>query len=112
MQTALTLLQSNYYIFTFVGCMTIENKMLKIKSVIPSAVTCNTLNLFFEIITISAAKDCCYSFNISLSTPAIEQNALPKKTEPKSFSYIPDLNFLLYSLAVKKQIIPKHTDSD
>ena len=92
--------------------MTIENKMLKIKSVIPSAVTCNTLNLFFEIITISAAKDCRYSFNISLSTPAIEQNALPEKTEPKSFSYIPDFNFLLYSLAVKKQIIPKHTDSD
>ena len=92
--------------------MTIENKMLKIKFVIPATVTCNTLNLFFEIITISAAQDCCYSFNISLSTPAIKQNALPEKTEPKSFSYIPDLNFQLYSLAVKKQIIPKHTDSD
>ena len=56
LQTALTLLQSNYYIFTFVGCRVIENKMLKIKSVIPSAVTCNTLLLFFEINAIGAAR--------------------------------------------------------
>ena len=69
--------------------MAIENKMLKIKSVIPSAVTCNTLNLFFEIITVSAAQDCCYSFNISLSTPAIKQNALPEKTEPYSVFLYP-----------------------
>lgn len=81
------------------------NKTLKLKSLIPFADTHNAQQkLFFEIKAIGAAKDYFCSFNISLSTPAIKQNALPEKTEPKSFSYIPDLNFLLYSLAVKNKL--------
>ena len=89
------------------------NKTFILKLLIPFADTHNAQQkLFFEIKAIGAAKDYFCNFYMLLSTPAIKQNALPKKTEPKSFSYIPDLNFLLYSLAVKKQIIPKHTDSD